>query len=109
MSNIGRASEKVMFLDSSDAVVNTHDAESAYLKSGLNYARHWDVVGDIFSTGNDGGYHIGVGAYRHGERANIGFFDGHAGRMHKTEMWVLTGNPETSDNAIMRRLWKLPR
>lgn len=109
MPKIGQASEKVMFLDSSDAITNTPGAHTAYLDCGVNYERHWDMAPDVFGQGIDGVYHTGAASYRHNEGASIGFFDGHAGRMHKTELWVLMGSPETSDNPTMRRLWKLPK
>lgn len=48
-----------------------------------DYTRYWDVYGEERSVNNLAGV-----AYRHHERVNIAFFDGHAEMLEKTEVFL---------------------
>ena len=63
---------KIMFMCSQQFAVTWGDP-----------AFHWDIYGDvtydIFSSGTP--------AYRHNEKTNTSFFDGHVGTSEKEELW----------------------
>ncbi len=107
MEDISFPDGKVMFTDSSEYVLNaSHDNYIRYY-SGINYAVHWDVVGDIYNAWNPEApemRHHGMVTYRHMEGATVAFYDGHAERRSKYEMWVPNDEGSTN-NGIMRGLW----
>ena len=69
-------------------ISSTHAAFAALKENGAavtwgDPAIHWDIYGDathdIFSSGTP--------AYRHNEKTNTAFFDGHVGVNEKEELW----------------------
>lgn len=65
--------DKIMFIDSN---------YSQTMRRYANYETYWDVFGDILSSGN-----YAQVSYRHNEKANIVFFDGHTDRLKKEEVF----------------------
>lgn len=51
-------------------------------KSGSVYVSYWDLYGDDPAT-----YYNQMTAYRHDDRANLVFYDGHAKTMHKADVY----------------------
>jgi prepilin-type N-terminal cleavage/methylation domain-containing protein/prepilin-type processing-associated H-X9-DG protein len=111
LSSIGGPSDKIMFMDSNEFSINTNIGVEYYetMQSHLNYAICWDVYGE--KAAGNGMY--GAGAYRHSDGANICFYDGHAGRLQKEEIWITDeknpGPRGPSDNPFMAKLWRLPK
>ena len=72
VSRISQPASKIMFMCSQQFAVTWGDP-----------AIHWDIYGDathdIFSSGTP--------AYRHNEKTNTAFFDGHVGTNEKDELW----------------------
>ena len=105
--NIPSPSQKIMFLDSGDISVNSINGPYTTRLSCINAKLGWDQFGDIFmlSTAPPA---MGVVSYRHGERANVVFYDGHAEKQGKEDLWHV-GSDGDPDNGVMRSQWYLGR
>jgi prepilin-type processing-associated H-X9-DG protein len=107
LDNIPRPGEKIMFLDAADISVNSIIVPYTSPLSAINPFLFWDKYGDLFMFSTTP-MAMGVVSYRHGERANVMYYDGHAAPAGKGQLWVV--NPyQGSDNATMRMQWYLGR
>lgn len=94
-TDIKSSSEKIMFIDSGDIWA---------VKYGADYKWHWDKFGqDIVKYRQPPNNMWHPIYYRHNEGANIAFFDGHADRLAKENVYRFdsTGSPnEPLNNSI---------
>ena len=99
-SAVVQPASKIAFTEGTEYRMNPWDA---------GYQTRWDLYGDRADwcanvLGNYAGPgHWGV-SYRHGEGANIAFFDGHVDNLHKTEVYPDPGWQGGSNQALMD-LW----
>ena len=80
MTNIQQPAQKMQFNEA-------HDWWSKW--RGANYIDGWDVLGQGGTVNQYKG--VGCGGptmYRHNEKCNLAFYDGHVENMHKTKVWI---------------------
>ena len=94
--NIKEPSQKIVFIDSSDCVVDM---------LGANYVNYWDRVGEIYEHPDK----IRLTSYRHSEGANIAFADGSAAYRKKADIFHFLGLPNAAgtnvDNSRNEKMW----
>lgn len=96
LTNIrGSADQKIIFIDGSDILATV---------PGANYKTKWDLYGDRYRHPDNFSGSVAMTSYRHNEKANITFADGHAGTLKKEEVFFFdtSGNP---DNVRNDQLW----
>ena len=92
-SSILRPADKLMFIDTNAYHVKRERAD---------YEVWWDRYGDsIYGHGVAIQGNYGQICYRHSEGANIAFFDGHAARLRKEQVYDIT-NPSPLTNPLAR-------
>ncbi len=80
MTGIEQPAQKMQFNEA-------HDWWSKW--KGANYIDGWDVLGQDGSVNQYKG--VGCGGptmYRHNEKVNLAFYDGHVENLHKTKVWI---------------------
>jgi len=96
MDKVKHPSNKLMFTDVQDCWW--------IVASGADYQNKifgWDEVGDVFSG-------FGATRYRHREAASVSFYDGHAKKHKKEDMFFyIDGNPNVPDDRKNREMWEL--
>jgi len=93
---IKQPSQKIIFIDSSDCVVDMPRA---------NYVIYWDRVGEIYEHPDK----IRLTSYRHSEGANVSFADGSAAYRRKETVFHFIGSPNTDggseDASANEKMW----
>ena len=93
---IKEPSQKIVFIDSSDCVVDMAKA---------NYVLYWDRVGEIYEHPDK----IRLTSYRHSEGANVSFADGSAAYRRKNAVFHFFGSPNADgtnvDTPSNEKMW----
>jgi prepilin-type N-terminal cleavage/methylation domain-containing protein/prepilin-type processing-associated H-X9-DG protein len=82
-ASIKQPAEKIIFADSSDLIVTVLRA---------NYKNYWDVYGDEYRNPLNRADAIEMTSYRHNEKANFNFADGHADTVKKENAFFYDNN-----------------
>jgi prepilin-type N-terminal cleavage/methylation domain-containing protein/prepilin-type processing-associated H-X9-DG protein len=92
-TSIKQPAEKIFFADSSDILVTELRA---------NYKQYWDVYGDEYRNPLNFSDAIQITSYRHNEKVNFTFADGHADTVKKENAFLYdnTGLPNNAANDL---------
>jgi prepilin-type N-terminal cleavage/methylation domain-containing protein/prepilin-type processing-associated H-X9-DG protein len=88
-TKIRNSSGKIIFIDGSDIVATVR---------GANYKTKWDRYGDTYRHPDNFDGAIEMTSYRHSEKANITFADGHADSMKKEDIFTFDDNGTPNEN-----------
>jgi prepilin-type processing-associated H-X9-DG protein/prepilin-type N-terminal cleavage/methylation domain-containing protein len=94
-TSIKQPAEKIIFADSSDLIVTELRA---------NYKNYWDIYGDEYRNPLNRADAIEITSYRHNEKANFTFADGHADTLKKENAFFYNSSG-LPDNAMNDHLW----
>lgn len=89
-------SNKVAFMDGIDAGLYQTMAE---------WRLWWDKIGDFAYVQMNGGMNYNQAAYRHGQGANVNFFDGHTEYRKKGQIFKVD-SLKRSDKAANMKMWQ---
>lgn len=94
-TKIRNPSGKMIFIDGSDILATFY---------GAAYKTKWDISGDYYRDPENPNGALRMTSYRHSEKANITFADGHADSMKKEDVYTYNDDGTTND-ARNDQLW----